>query len=234
MAEGDLGLVTAVYSVEVVPTAVNVYEEAIIASYTENTNYTVSVENGTYTITSKVVETTPPTDDNTGSGTDQNNSNVEGNVTNGNTSSNETFENDLSDDVIVEEETNSEEANEELEVPEYGHDEGNTSWSLVNLIATVTTIITVVYLALTRKKENENDEEKVIQKRTKVSMFVSSVLSLLSVILFFMTQDVTKVMQLVDIWTILFIGMVIVQWAIVVVSKKKDDDQNGQTYSTTN
>ncbi len=115
-------------------------------------------------------------------------------------------------------------------IPEFGNDSGIDNWALLNLILSIISIVYTIYLVITKKKTKEEtiEDEKVEQviRRKGPTMAVNALASIVAVVLFIMTQDITKPMIILDIWTIAFVLVVVVQFVVVMISKKNVESDN--------
>ena len=112
------------------------------------------------------------------------------------------------------------------------------AWALVNLILAVVGILAAVVLLIAffsrRKQEETTDEdvetaEQTEQKRRKrmVWRIVNVVAGIIAVVLFFITEDITAPMVLVDSWTVWQAVIFVIQIAFTVLAlfKKKEDTE---------
>ena len=107
------------------------------------------------------------------------------------------------------------------------------SWALLNLLLTILACIMSVALIITyftRKKEDEeaayaeDQEEKEIKKKG-LWRLISAAWGILMIIVFILTEDMTLPMVFVDKWTILMIVMTAIQGGIMIMSRKKYEDE---------
>lgn len=119
-------------------------------------------------------------------------------------------------------------------------------WALLNLIMMIINVIGGIYMLLrrSRKKDDDpndpykaaandpykataNDEEDSRDERVKpLHVIVTILLAIIAVIAFFLTEDLTNTMALVDRYTILMaILMVAAVLTILTGKRKKDDDK---------
>jgi len=114
---------------------------------------------------------------------------------------------------------------------------GTASWSLVNLIMSVAGIILAVYITvrvlLLKKREREADERELYSPEDEhkekpyrlICFATATVLSVLAVIIFVITQDMSNVMVLVDWLTLphaIILATLIANMMLVIKRKKKD------------
>ena len=81
-----------------------------------------------------------------------------------------------------------------------------TYWSLVNLVCAISTVVFSIYLLTIMKDESQ-----------KIAKSASIVLSVASVVLFLLTQNLTKQMVLVDRWTIVMAVVLVLNIGIMFV-----------------
>lgn len=109
----------------------------------------------------------------------------------------------------------------------------NGGWALVNLISTVITVLFGLFLLISKKKKEEDkeDDEKQmnvnmdedaeeIRKRGMFTRILSVIVAIVSVIVFFLTEDLTLKMVMTDKWTLLMVVFALVQVVIFFVGRK--------------
>ncbi len=118
--------------------------------------------------------------------------------------------------------------------------EGEGSWSLFDLIATiVTTILAAIMLIFAfgrNRKDGEEDEQTgeqepdEIYKRKRLGRVLSVIPAVGAIVLFVLTQDLTQPMAIFDSWSLVFgiIGIINIVLAIVTRKKTKDDEDDEQ------
>ena len=112
-------------------------------------------------------------------------------------------------------------------------------WALINLICAGGTVLLGLFLLLSKlKKEEEEEDEKTSAmrnddeqskryKRRKWLRVASTITAVVSVIAFFLTEDITLPMVLIDKWTLLMAAFLIVQVIFVLFGRKwKELDEN--------
>ncbi len=120
------------------------------------------------------------------------------------------------------------------------------SWALINLIATLTAILTALGMIITLftkkneeedEEENENvnereDEEEEEQRRS--SKFLGVIPAVLAVIIFILTEDMRNPMILTDRYTIymVIIALLDLLLAFLTRNKKKEDEEEEREYDT--
>ncbi|MCL2757398.1 MAG: hypothetical protein FWD43_04900 [Coriobacteriia bacterium] len=110
-----------------------------------------------------------------------------------------------------------------------------TAWALINLILAVVGILAAVVMLIaffSKRKQEEtthDDYEQTEQKRRKRMTWriVNVIAGVIAVVLFFLTEDITAPMTLVDNWTIWQAVVFVAQIAFTVLAlyKKKEDVQ---------
>ena len=109
----------------------------------------------------------------------------------------------------------------------------NGGWALVNLISTVVTVLFGLFLLISKKKKEEDkkddekqmnvnvdEDEEEIRKRGLFTRILSVVVAIASVIVFFLTEDLTLKMVMTDKWTLLMVVFALVQVVIFFVGRK--------------
>ena len=124
-----------------------------------------------------------------------------------------------------------------IAVPIVGFD--SNTWALMNLILAIIgalgAVATVIYVW--RKNRNRREAgldfeaEEESRKRRKQWLFAVGLVSIVSAVLFPLTQDMSNRMTLFDVWTIahvvLFVAQGIAVWQIVRRKKRYDDGDGG-------
>lgn len=108
------------------------------------------------------------------------------------------------------------------------------SWALINLIATIFACICALILLFVRKdtKNNEpTDEEKKDMRKILATKIASILVSIISVIAFILTEDVSLPMVLTDKWTFLMILLLIIEIVNIFIIRRQskgeeDNDSN--------
>ena len=92
--------------------------------------------------------------------------------------------------------------------------------------------IALLITYFTRKKEEDENEayaeeqdEKNLKKKG-LWRVISAVWGILMIIVFFLTEDMSLPMVIVDKWTILMVVMTIIQAGIMFMSRKKYEDED--------
>ena len=119
---------------------------------------------------------------------------------------------------------------------------GTGAWALINLILTiVTTLLSILLLIgyIGKKKKalededgnvvlDENGKEVMEYEKNKKGLWrlISIIPALIAIIVFIFTEDMTLPMIFVDKWTILHVVIALVQVVVMVLCKKKKDEND--------
>ena len=119
---------------------------------------------------------------------------------------------------------------------------GTGAWALINLILTiVTTLLSILLLIgyIGKKKKalededgnvvlDENGNEVMEYEKNKKGLWrlISIIPALIAIIVFIFTEDMTLPMIFVDKWTILHVVIALVQVVVMVLCKKKKDEND--------
>ena len=146
--------------------------------------------------------------------------------------------------IVNEDDPDQPQGGESTEVQENPTPKGGGSqneWALINLICAGGTVLLGLFLLLSKlKKEEEEEDEKTSAmrndeeqskgyKRRKWLRVASTITAVVSVIAFFLTEDITLAMVLIDKWTLLMAAFLIVQVIFVLFGRKwkeLDDNKN--------
>ena len=118
----------------------------------------------------------------------------------------------------------------------------NRIWALINLIAAIVTVILGLFLLLSKRHRNDEDEDEderqariergeekeQEQKRGWFCKVLGTVVAIISVIFFILTEDMSLPMALTDKWTIWMIVIAIIELVVVLVGRRwkdVDDDE---------
>ncbi len=128
---------------------------------------------------------------------------------------------------------------EEDNIPDEPVPQAGPAWALINLILSILTVLASLFLLVGYfgKKEEEAEDENgnaildaegnnvmnEIKKRGGWRL-VSLVPAILSVIAFLLTENMRNPMILVDRWTLLMVIIAVVQVLVMLLSKKKTED----------
>ena len=131
----------------------------------------------------------------------------------------------------------------DMAVPLFGQ-RGIASWALLNLILLIVGIALATFAGIRAvmrkvKRSRDNDEEIVrymnegrsfseqdtaqerMSKRSIICLVVTCILAVLGVILFIITQDMTRTMVFIDHWTLLHVLFVALQVAALILLVRK-------------
>lgn len=119
---------------------------------------------------------------------------------------------------------------------------GTGAWTLINLILTiVTTLLSILLLIgyIGKKKKalededgnvvlDENGKEVMEYEKNKKGLWrlISIIPALIAIIVFIFTEDMTLPMIFVDKWTILHVVIALVQVVVMVLCKKRKDEND--------
>ena len=120
-------------------------------------------------------------------------------------------------------------------------------WALLNLILAIAGVILMIVTIIrvfTHKKNNkeedqndfsqsENEEQNNRKKRRLIWIIVSILMGIIGVVFFFITEDITKLMVLMDRWTIVNAIFFVLEilGSLLAFKNKKDDDDNEEVYA---
>lgn len=130
---------------------------------------------------------------------------------------------------------------EKQDTPKAKGDTG--SWALLNLIATILTAVVAIILMLAKHKKEDKEDKNYAEGKVTVqstrrrwTKVVSVLVSIIAIVLFILTEDMSLPMAIVDKWTILMVVIFLVQVVIFFVGRKwrdHDEDEKKQQGSTT-
>jgi len=113
-----------------------------------------------------------------------------------------------------------------------------STWALMNLIlavfGAVVTVATLAYVWLRKKNREEEgsiewEANEETLKRRRQWLMVVGLVSLVSVVLFPLTQDMSRRMALLDVWTlahvILLVGQLVAVWQVLRRKRVREDDE---------
>ena len=124
-----------------------------------------------------------------------------------------------------------------IAVPIVGFD--SNTWALMNLILAIIGALGAVWAIVHVWRKNRNRQESGVdleaaeesRKRRKQWLFAVGLVSIVSAVLFPLTQDMSNRMTLLDVWTIahliLLAAQVVATWQILARKKKYDDSDGG-------
>lgn len=100
------------------------------------------------------------------------------------------------------------------------------NFALMNLAVYESLMLLIGYFVQVKKASEENDRETERKLKKKGIMRVISLpVALISVIAFFLTEDITLSTGLVDRYTIVMAIIAIAQTAVVALSRKKEEEK---------
>ena len=105
-------------------------------------------------------------------------------------------------------------------------------WALVNLIAALLTLLITILLAIVKyvgRDEDDDAESDSEEKRQTVStwrLLLSIGITILAAVIFFLTEDLTNTMALVDRWTLLMLIILAVQGIGYYRATHQKEDQD--------
>ena len=112
-------------------------------------------------------------------------------------------------------------------------------WALLNLILAIAGVILAIILLIKafghkrqndeEQYENESDEDDTYTKGRVLWIVLSILLGIIGIIVFFITEDMTKLMVLVDRWTIVNAVIFILEVVGYVFSFKKKRNEDDET-----
>ncbi len=132
-------------------------------------------------------------------------------------------------------------------------DDGDTpladfgAWALINLIAMILTVIIslllIIFHFVNRRRDEEDaesrttaaaedDDESVMKKKLLVRL-AGLIPAFAAIIVFFLTEDMSLPMQMVDKWTIPMIIILVIEGIVALLAKKKteEDDETDEQYA---
>lgn len=116
---------------------------------------------------------------------------------------------------------------EETEVPMAEAEIG--SWALINLIASILSVLTALGMIITfftgkDEEEDENENEEKSENR-KESKFLGLIPAILSVIVFIRTEDMRLPMVYTDRYTLLMVIILVVSLLLAIVTRNKKEEK---------
>ena len=81
---------------------------------------------------------------------------------------------------------------------------------------------------LKKQEEAENEEEANELKRRKWTKVIGVIVAIVSVVVFFITEDMSMPMVMTDKWTLLMVVMAVINLVVLAIGRKwkQDDDQD--------
>ena len=122
-------------------------------------------------------------------------------------------------------------------------------WALINLIAAAASVFAAVFMAavylINRKKDPEDEEEKdapeakaeeakeADEKESKKNSLphtlISILIAVISVVVFILTEDMSRTMRLFDRWTILMAVLLIIQIVLVLIIAGRNEEKQEES-----
>ena len=100
----------------------------------------------------------------------------------------------------------------------------SSAWALINLVCTALSILAALGMILTffrrKKAQEENEEESSEQKRRGVK-FLGILPAAISAVVFLLTEDMSRPMQLTDKWTVLMLVILIGSLVLALATKNR-------------
>ena len=137
--------------------------------------------------------------------------------------------------VVIEEEPTPEAAVEEAPAVEIIDEPAplaaTAAWALLNLILTIITGLVMIWLFISylfkKKDEDEDDPDKDenVKKHFGIRL-ISIIATVVAIIVFILTEDMTLPMQWTDKWTIWMAVILLAQLIIAGFSKKKYEEED--------
>ena len=143
-------------------------------------------------------------------------------------------------------------AEPEVDIPDDGTPLAAGAWALINLIAAILTTLGAI-VALFRKKEEEDEEDEEDQNKPKTdeeeeeddnrgkkmlaAKIAGAVAGVVAPIVFFLTEDMSLPMQMIDKWTLLMVVFLAAQIVAAVFNKKAselDDEEEEEEAAPAN
>ncbi len=104
------------------------------------------------------------------------------------------------------------------------------SWALLNLIATICSIILAIlsfilfFFNRKKTKEDKENEEYIIKKKRFLRRIVEIVISLAMIIIFILTEDTSLPMVWTDKYTILMLLLLLIHIVVIIIFRRKEKE----------
>ena len=95
------------------------------------------------------------------------------------------------------------------------------SWALINLIATILTIILSLILLIMYFINKRKEDDEIQIKNKPIKRMISIIVAIVTAIIFLITEDMSLPMVLIDQWTLLMIVLLVIQIIITILCKHK-------------
>lgn len=124
---------------------------------------------------------------------------------------------------------------DEKKTPKANLNDKSESWALINLIATLITVLLALFILIAKhQKEDEDeetneDDEKLVYKRHRYRKVLCVAIAIISVVLFVLTEDITLPIALSDKWTIWMIVIAVVQVCSYLYARKFKQQEETKT-----
>ena len=108
------------------------------------------------------------------------------------------------------------------------------AWALINLICMIGTALISILLLLfyfigKRKEDDEDENEEGEELRRKgLTRLLSLIPAIAGILLFFLTENMSLPMILVDKWTILMVVILLVNMVLALLSTKKREEEENE------
>ena len=105
---------------------------------------------------------------------------------------------------------------EEKSIPLINMDKNRGRWALINLILTILTILSWIVLVILNFKEN---------RRKILPLLVGLLTSILAILVFIFTEDITLPMVLIDKWTIIMLIIFLIEFPLLFIKHKNQEEE---------
>ncbi|MEG0276766.1 MAG: InlB B-repeat-containing protein [Coprobacillus sp.] len=92
------------------------------------------------------------------------------------------------------------------------------TWALINLISAIATVIVAAILFILKSKKDEESSSKL----DLIIKVIGIIIAVASVIIFFVTEDMSLKMAMSDKWTFAMLGLLVVEVILAVFKKTRD------------
>ena len=98
-------------------------------------------------------------------------------------------------------------------------------WALINLIATLLTILLAIILLIMTIINNRKEDEETEVKNKIWLRFIGCIIAIISGFIFLITEDISLPMQLIDKWTLLMVVIFVIEIIIAIFSRHKEEEK---------
>jgi hypothetical protein len=115
-------------------------------------------------------------------------------------------------------------------------DKTGNSWAVLNLILTIATALiamTLIVANLKHKKDTEHSDDQR-SNHSELFKFSSLIPMAVAIVLFFLTEDMSRKMIFTDSYTVWMMAIALIQTAIAFISTKKQSEDNDKAAEITN